>query len=315
MKKIIFISIISSLILVFSNTIDFKLRTMYVKADTETREKLNPYNKMLEDKLNSYDWEFPLKDFEHIETIININIEKSVSDGKYNGMVTISCGLTTKNRVSIPFNKDIYNEQEVIFSMDLDADSDLETRNPSAIETILKFYIYRSLGEIFDKLSYTDQKNFKLEGEYYYLQLYEFENLIISAQERKNWRKRLEIINDLKQNKHIRQRKLNAFIYNASLFINKGKSNRARYFVKPIYKILKEDEKVDKETFFKNNYNALSEIFALEPDTTYMNFLIKADPAHKPNYLNKIKNKSKVRNTEVPEKNKLPDFNVKIPKM
>nr|MDA3886351.1 hypothetical protein [Candidatus Delongbacteria bacterium] len=84
MKKIIFISIICSLTLIFSNTINFKLRTMYLKADIDTRVKLNLYNKLLEEKLNSYDWQFPLKDFERIETIINVNIEKSISDGKYN---------------------------------------------------------------------------------------------------------------------------------------------------------------------------------------------------------------------------------------
>ncbi|NOR44016.1 MAG: hypothetical protein GQ534_00390 [Candidatus Delongbacteria bacterium] len=312
MKKIIFVSIICSLTLIFSNTINFKLRTMYIKADVDVRIKLNAFNKLLEEKLNSYDWKFPINDFEHIETIVNINIEKSVSDDKYSGMITISSGLTTKRTMSVPFNKDIYNEQEMTFSMDLDSDPDLDSRNPSAIETILRFYIYLSLGEIFDKLSYTDQKNFKLEGEYYYLQLYEFENLISSAQERKNWRKRLEIINDLKQNKYIRQRKLNAFIYNATLFMNIGKSKRAKYFVEPIYKILKEDEKVDQETFFKNNYNALSEIFAFEPDTTYVNFLIKVDPAHKSNYLDKFNRKNKVRNNRAPRNNKLPNNDTNI---
>ncbi|MDA3838432.1 MAG: hypothetical protein PF574_05565, partial [Candidatus Delongbacteria bacterium] len=232
--------------------------------------------------------------------------------GYYKFIVTISNFLTTYHKVSVPYNKDLYNEQDVVFSMDLESDPNLDNRYPSSIETILSFYIYLSLGEIFDRLSYTDQKNFKLEGEYYYLQLYEFENLINSAQERKNWTKRLKIINDLKQNVNIRQRKLNAFVYNASLFLNIGKSKRAKYFVEPIYTILKANEKVDQETFFRNNYNALAEIFALEPDTIYMNYLIKADPAHKSNYLRKIKKKSKSRNRRIPKDNKAPDNDTKI---
>ena len=314
MKKIIIISIISSLTLIFSNTINFKLRTMYIKADIETMAKFNTFNKLLEERLNSHDWEFPHDDFYGIETNINLNIEKSLSDGKYSGMITVSSGLTTKNKVSVPLKKDIYyNEQDVTFSMDIESDPDLYSKDPSSIETILMFYTYLLLGENFDRLSYTDQKNFKLEGESYYLQLYEFENLINSAQERKNWRKRLDIINNLKQNKYIRQRKLNAFIYNATLFINIGKSKRAKYFVEPIYTILKSDEKVDQETFFKNNYNALSEIFALEPDTTYINFLIKADPVHKSNYLRKIKKKNKIKNSRVPKENKVPDSDTKAP--
>ena len=313
MKKIAIIFIIFFFSLALSNTINFKLRTMYLKADVETRIKLTPFNKLLEDKLNSYDWQFPHDDFEGIETNININIERSLGDGKYNGMVTISSGLTTKNKVTVPLNKDIYyNEQDVTFSMDIDVDPDIDSKEPSSIETILRFYTYLLLGENFDRLSYTDQKNFKLEGEYYYLQLYEFENLINSAQERKNWSKRLDIINDLKQNKYIRQRKLNAFVYNASLFINTGRSKRAKYFVEPIYTILKSDEKVDHETFFKNNYYALAEIFVLEPDTTYMNFLINADPAHESFYSTKVKKKREIRNKRTPKNNRPSNSNPEV---
>jgi hypothetical protein len=132
--------------------------------------------------------------------------------------------------------------------------------------------------------------------------------LLNSAQQRKNWGKRLDVINDLKQNKHIRQRKLNAFIYNASLFINTGRSKRAKYFVEPIYTILKSDEKVDRETFFKNNYFALAEIFALEVDTTYMNFLMKEDTVHQSFYSTKLSRLNKIINKSKEGASKLPDL-------
>jgi len=283
---------------------------MYLKADVETRIKLTVFNKSLEEKLNSYDWKFPHDDFEGISTNININIEKSTGDNKYTGMITISSGLTTKNKVSVPLKKDIYyNEQDVTFSIDVESEPDLDSTEPSSIETILRFYTFLLLGENFDRLSYTDQKNFKLEGEFYYLQLYDFENLINSAQERKNWRKRLDIINNLKQNKNIRQRKLNALIYNATFFINTGKSERAKYFVSPIYKILKENEKIDIVNTFKNNYYALGEVFSIEADTTYMNFLMRTDSLHKSFYSTKMKKNSKKRNRLKNRSSKLPDNN------
>lgn len=301
MKKSIILFLISLLTIASSSTIDFKLRTMYLKADAATKFKLNIFNAALLEKLNSYNWEFPHDDFEGIESNINVNIERSVGDNEFSGMITLSCGLTTKNKVTIPLNKDIYyNEKDVLFNMDIESDPDIDSKEPSTVETILRFYIINALGEIFDRLSYTDQKNFKLIGSHYYVQLYEFENLLNSAQERKKWSKRLDIINTIKQEKNINERKLNAMLYNASYFVNSGKSKRAKYFVRPIYEALKVDEEMDNDVFFKNNYFALSEIFELEADTTYINFLIKKDPAHKSFYENKFKrskkSKSKSRN-------------------
>ncbi|MCK5759941.1 MAG: hypothetical protein KAH33_01525 [Candidatus Delongbacteria bacterium] len=311
MKKYTIIAILFLISVALSSSIDFKFRITYIKATTITKDKIDMFKKLLEDKFNSYDWKFPHNDFEKIETNISINIEKSLSDGKYIGMVIVSSGLSSKNKMRVALKRDIYyNEQDVTFSMDLDSDPDLGRKTPSAIETILRFYTFLILGENFDRLSYTDQKNFKLEGEFYYLSLYEFENLINSAQERKNWSKRLDIINGFKQNKNIKQRKLNAFLYNAKHFINIGKSKRAEYFIEPIYNILKANDKIDRETFFKNNYNALGEIFAFATDTTYMNFLMKEDPKHKSIYSAKIKKSNKTR-TKVKAKDKevkLPDI-------
>ena len=302
MKKNIIISILISVSIALSSSIDFTFKITYPQAKKDTKEKLNFYKKLLGEKFTSYDWKFPHDDFEKIETNISINIEKSLGNGQYNGMIIVSSGLVSTNVLRIALKRDIfYNEQNVIFSIDLDSEPDINSKEPSSIETILRFYTYWSLGENFDRLSYTDQKNFKLEGELYYLQLYEFENLINSAQERKNWTKRLEIINNLKQNNSIKERKLNAFMYNAKHFINTGKSKRAKYFVEPIYNILKTNEKVDREAFFKSNFIALGDIFAFESDTTYMNFLIKTDPIHKSSYSSKIKKKKKKRK---PRKNR-----------
>ena len=303
------LTILFSISIALSSSIDFKFRITYIKATTETKVKMEFFEKLLEDKFNLNDWKFPHKDFEKIETNISINIEKPLGGGKYQGLVTVSSGLSSKKNMRIALKRDIYyNEQNVTFSMDLDSEPDIDSKIPSSIETILRFYAFLILGENFDRLSYTDQKNFKLEGELYYQQLYEFENLINSAQERKNWEKKLDIINDLKQNKNIKQRKLNAFLFNAKHFINTGKSQRAKYFIEPIYNILKADDKIDRETFFKNNYDALGEIFAFATDTTYMNFLMREDPKHKPNYSTKIKKKSKTRN-------KREDKNVKLPEI
>lgn len=268
---------------------------------------MNTFNKLLGDKLNSYNWKFPNDDFEGIETNINVNIERSAGENEYSGMITLSSGLITKNKVSVPLKKDIYyNERDVLFTVDFEMEPDIDSKEPSSIETILRFYIINALGEIFDRLSYTDQKNFKLEGDYYYQQLYQFENLINSAQERKNWTKRLNIINVLKQEKNLNERKLNTFIYNASFFINSGMSNRAKYFVDPIYTVLKSDKNVDKENFYKNNYFALAEIFALEMDTVYLNFLLEDDVAHKSFYSNKLNKLIKENSDAKHDKNELP---------
>ena len=92
--------------------------------------------------------------------------------------------------------------------------------------------------------------------------------------------------------------------------MREGKSKRAKYFVEPIYSILKSNEEIDKKTFFKNNYYALSEIFALETDTTYMNFLIEEDSTHKASYLMKMKKRKKRK--RAPKDNKVPDNDTNI---
>lgn len=277
----------------YSASIDFTLRTIYLKPDQDVSTKINTFTTALEKQLDTYDWKFPHTDFNKIEINISINIDKSTSDKMYTGVITTSSGLVSETRPSIPLKKDVYfNEQDISFSMDYDKEPQPDKLEPLSIETIVMYYAYMSLGEIFDKLSYTDQKNFKLEGEQYNLKLYQFENILTNATERKEWNKRLELINSIRQNKNIEMRKINALIYNGVYFFNAGKKDRAGYFIEPIYDLLSKQNEIP-EMFFTNNYYSLGELFALNKDPKFIGLLIEKDIAHENFYKTKLPKEDK----------------------
>jgi hypothetical protein len=297
MKLII---ILINTIWLFCGTVDYTVKIIYPKPEKELIDKIKNFEIALEKQLDSYNWKFPHDDFEKIETIISINIEKLVSNKTFNGVITLSSGLATAATYPISLKKDIYfNELDLAFTMDYEVDPQIEKMEPLSLETLVMFYSNLALGENFDRLSYTDQKNFRLEGDFYFQKLYEFENILTSAAERINWNKRLEIISSYRQGNNTDLRKINAFIYNAVYFINTGKKDRAKYFIEPIYELMSKVFEFP-TTFFNNNFYALVEIFTLSKDEKFIKFLIEKDPGHE-NYYSQKLTKKPVRES-VPEK-------------
>lgn len=272
---------------ILSQSADFTVKFIYPRQERDLILKLNTFSAELEKKLENYDWKFPHTDFNKIETSVSINIEKLISDNTFSGVMTVSSGLASEPGKPIALKKDIYyNEQGQTFKIMYEEDPQIETFNPTSVESIIMFYSYLTLGEIFDKLSYTDQKNFRLEGDYYFQKLYEFENFLISAADRNMWKKRLEIINKYRMNGNSDMRKLNAYIYNAVHLYNAGKKDRAVLFIEPITESMIGAEDLN-EIFFMNNFFALGEIFGLSKDPAQLDFLISKDPAHENFYSSK----------------------------
>jgi len=271
----------------YSQVIDFSVKFIYPKPERDLILKLNNFTTELEKQLENYDWKFPHKDFEKIETNININIEKLVSDKNFAGVITVSSGLVTETKTPIALKKDIYySEQGMSFDIVYEEDPDISINNSTSVESIIMFYSNLVLGEVFDRLSYTDQKNFRLEGDHYFQKLYEFENLLLSAGDRNAWSKRLEIINNYRLNKNIEERKINAYLYNAVYLYNSGKKDRAVHFIEPIIESMTKSTGLT-DIFFMNNFFALGEIFALSGDPEHLDFLVLKDPSHESYYSGK----------------------------
>lgn len=282
----------------FSQVIDFSVKFIYPKPDRDLILKLNAFTTELERQLENYDWKFPHKDFEKIETNININIEKLVSDKNFAGVITVSSGLVTEAKTPIVLKKDVYfSEQDMSFGIAYEEDPDISILNSTSVESVIMFYSNLALGEVFDRLSYTDQKNFRLEGDQYFQKLYEFENILLSAGDRNAWNKRIEIINNYRLNKNIEERKINAYLYNAVWFYNNGKKERAVHFIEPIIDSMSKSSGLS-DIFFMNNFFALGEIFALSGDPKHLDFLIMKDPSHENYYSGK---KPKERNPGKPK--------------
>lgn len=276
----------------FGGTIDFTVKIIYLKPEKELLLKIRSFESALEKQLDSYNWKFPHDDFEKIETNISVNIEKVVSGKTFNGIITVSSGLTAAAAAAVPLKKDIYfNEIDLSFSLDYDNEPQIDKMVPMSLETLILFYSYLALGENFDRLSYTDQKNFRVEGDNYFQKLYEFENILTSAEERISWNKRLEIIKIYRENKNADLRRLNALIYNAVYFINAGKKDRAAHFIGTIQDTMTKMFEYP-ETFFINNFYALGEIFSLSKDEKSIKFLIEKDPSHENYYSQKLPKRS-----------------------
>ncbi|HQO10658.1 MAG TPA: hypothetical protein PLK90_10890 [Clostridiales bacterium] len=289
MKKLLTIFIYLNIACAYGGAIDFSVKIIYLKQDADLTNKLRIFEESLERQMDNYDWKFPHNDFEKIETSININIESLSSEKNGTGMLIISSGPATSAVKEIALKKDIYySEQDMAFTLDYEADPKLDRMEPGTIETAVMFYSYLVLGENFDRLSYTDQKNFKLEGDYYYQKLYEFENLLTAAAERTVWSKRLDIINMYRMNTKLEIRKLHAYIYNAVYFINSGKKKRAKLFVEPMYESMTKVFDFP-QNFFMNNFYAFGEIFSLSDDEKHIRYLIDKDPSHESFYSQKLR--------------------------
>jgi len=273
--------------------IDFTFKIIYLKQDKELVMKLDYFSENLEKQLDNYNWKVPHEDFYKIETSIDINIDQVSTDKSCTGVITVSSGLVTDSKPEVALKKDIYfNEMNLTFTVDYEIDPQLDKMDPASLETLVMFYSNLALGECFDRLSYTDQKNYKLEGDHYFQKMYEFENILTNAAERKNWNKRLELIETYRLNKNIELRKLNALIYNSVYFINAGKKDRAKLFIEPIYEIISKLFDIP-GLFFLNNYYALGEIFALSKDEKHIKLLIEKDPSHEGFYTQRLPKQNK----------------------
>ena len=275
-------------VLLTAGNVEFTLRIIYLKPDnTEVVQKLNVFAAELEKQLNGFRWELPHTDFEKIETSINVNIDKNTSVTGFSGMITISSGPVNEVRQFVPLRKSIYfNEKDMNFTIEYENEPVIDRMSASHLETIILFYSYLTLGENFDRLSYTDRPAFKLEGDFYYQKLNAFENILTSASDRNEWSKRIDLLNNYRMEKNIELRRLNAFLYNAVHFMNTGKKERASYFVEPVFEQLNKAADIP-DNFFTNNFYAISEIFSLSNDEKYFEYLISADPARESYYNNK----------------------------
>lgn len=284
-----FISLLLLTAILTAGNVEFTFKIIYLKPDnTEVVQKLNIFASELEKQLNNFRWELPHNDFEKIETSININIDKNTSLTGFTGMITLSSGPVNEVRQFVPLRKSIYfNEKDMSFQIEFENEPILDRMSASHLETIVLFYSYLAMGENFDRLSYTDRPTFKLEGDFYYRKLNAFENILSSASERNDWSKRIELLNNYRMDKNVEMRRLNALIYNAVYFLNKGKKERASYFVDPVFDQLNKTLDVP-ETFFTNNFYALSEVFSLTNDKKYFEYLISRDPDRESFYNNKI---------------------------
>jgi hypothetical protein len=286
------ILILASISLLSAAVVDFSVRITYMATDKrDIMFKIGNFTTNLEKQLDSYNWKLPHDDFEKIETSVNINIDKNVSGKSFTGVITVSSGMSVEARYEIPLKKDIYfSEQDLAFTLDYEADPKIDSMDPMSVETLILFYSNLALGENFDRLSYTDGKNFKLEGDFYFQKMYEFENILVSAAERKDWNKRLEIINGYRMNKNTDLRRLNAFLYNAVYFMNTGKKQRAVNFIEPISELISKIGELP-ASFFVNNFYALGEIFAMSTEEKHLDLLIEKDPSRENFYSGKKKEK------------------------
>lgn len=271
----------------YSQTSVFTVRMLFIRSDRpEVVAKINAFATALENQLNSYNWDFPHNDFERIETNININIEKIVSGNTFSGMITVSSGPASDQRYFVPLSKNIFfTERDLNFVIDYDNDPKLENNIPGSVETLVMFYSLLVMGENFDRLSYTDRPNFRLEGDFYYQQMYSMENILTGAGDRRDWDRRLELINTYRMERNTGLRRLNALMYNAVYFINTGKSPRAKLFIEPIKDIIGSELNIT-EDFFTRNFYALAEIFATGTEED-MAFLIGKDPSREAFYKNR----------------------------
>lgn len=272
-----------------AGNVEFTFKIIYLKPEnSDIVQKLNYFASELEKQLNYFRWELPHNDFEKIETSINVNIDKNSSLTGFSGMITISSGTVNEVRQFVPIRKSIYfNEKDMTFTIDYENEPILDRMTPAHLETIVLFYSYLTMGENFDRLSYTDRPAFKLEGDFYYQKLNTFENNLTSASERNDWGKRIELLNDYRMDRNVELRRLNALIYNSVHFMNTGKKDRALLFADPIYDQLNKAADIP-EIFFTNNFYAVSEIFSLKKEEKYFEYLISRDPARESYYRNKI---------------------------
>lgn len=270
---------------VFAGDIDFRVNLIYTKTkDDNLKKKLSDYKDKLQLLLANYNWEFPIENFSGISTYINVNIEDESEDYKFTGYISISSGVTEESRTRIPVTKDIFlQEKDALFTINYDTDPSLGSEDLQSLESIIKFYIYYSFMKNFDKLSYTDSRNFRLFGDFYVDKIKKYESDVLNAQLSEEWDDRIKLIQDLRLEKTDYLRRLFAYYYNAVYFFNEGKSDRAKLFKPFIMEILEGDmlSEEDVKDFMKTYYFGVGEIMHIDNDKDSIKKLMKIDPDHR----------------------------------
>jgi len=265
----------------FAQKASFELGLIYQQQNNETKNQLDLFIGKLKDALNNYDWEFPLTDFEQIENSITINLEKEESGYNFKGMISFSSGIKQSGYTVMLQKRDvIFSESDISAVISYVDEPDLNNQNINSLENILKFYIFCSLLENFDRLSYTDNDNFYLYGEKYISKLTALTGRANSSDAIEKWEKRKALLDKYLSGAKNEERKLNALIYNARYFINDYKTDRARHFLPQIMTRLEKIPKESQTAFFNSYYADMAELLRLDKEKTYQDKVKKMDPAH-----------------------------------
>jgi hypothetical protein len=284
MKRIICLLLVLA-ISTFAQKASFDLSVIYSQGSDDTRTKVETFVNKLKESLNNYDWEFPLTDFDLIENSINITLEKEESAYKFNGLITISSGLRQQDNTNLIQKRDVFfKENNAAMTIAYADEPDMTSQDVNSLENILKFYVYCTLLENFDRLSYTDNENFYLYGEKYMSKLTALSSRASGGDDNKNWESRIKLSDGYFNGEKNDERKLNALMYNAKFFNNDFKPERSVLFLPHLVNRLEKISKEAQTIFFNNYYVDLAEILRQEKDKSYLEKIKKMDPAHAKNY-------------------------------
>lgn len=284
MKKITLLLLVMALSL-FGQKMNFEFSLVYSQNNQELRTKLDDFTKKLKENLVSYDWEFPLTDFENIDNSIYIILKEESSTFNFKGMITVSSGIKQSGNTRMLQKRDVlFKENTLDMRIGYNDEPDLSNSDINSVENIIKFYVYCLLLENFDRLSYTDNENFYLYGEKYVNKLTALTARATGSDAIEYWKNRKKTADDYQNGTKNEERKLNALVYNAKHFINNFQPERTAYFIPHIYNSLEQLDKDAKIAFFNTYSIELAEIFKSGKDRSYLEKLKIMDPAHAKQY-------------------------------
>jgi len=284
MKKISLLLLVLAISL-FGQKMNFEFNLVYSQNNQELRTKLDEFTKKLKENLASYDWEFPLTDFETIDNSIYIILKEESSTFNFSGMLTVSSGIKQSGNTRMLQKRDVlFKENTLDMRIGYNDEPDLSNSDINSVENIIKFYVYCLLLENFDRLSYTDNENFYLYGEKYVNKLTALVARATGSDALEYWKNRKKVADDYQNGTKNEERKLNALMYNAKHFINNFQPERAAYFVPHIYNSLELLDKDAKTAFFTTYSVEIAEIFKLSKDKSYLEKLKIMDPSHAKQY-------------------------------
>lgn len=255
-----------------ANNLKISVNITHYKGDADEKQEIKHFTQVLEERFKEYDWEIPhdiLTDRQIIDISLSVTIKKALNDNYF--QIALNCygGLNSDKRLTIPYRKNIYfKEKETNIFFDYEEEPDLESDNADDIVTVLKFYTYLMLGNVFDRLSYIDSEHFKLQGNSLYKKLLEFNGLINSSMVRENWETRIGLIEEYNNNKRDNYKRLQALYFNAKHFFNEGEYSRCRLFIPYLLERVTQLTKDEKKIFLRKNRINLLKIFLSKNDSS-----------------------------------------------